>query len=468
VSAGAARQEARPGAGRRRRPIARAGGWIAAALIVAQAAAGQGPAAAAPAPADGPVVIHAGTLLDRPGQPPRHQATLVVREGRIAAVREGFLTPEAAGAAGAAVVDLRDRFVLPGLIDCHVHLASDRGGVERQLAEVTESVAGRAYEAAVNARKTLLAGFTTVRNLGDDDGVVLALRDAVAGGKLAGPRILDAGNSISATSGHVDPTLGYAERLWPALDDGGNLCDGPESCRRAVRRQVRRGVDVIKLAITGGVNSRIGLGLGAQMFEDEAKALVETAHLYGKKVAVHAHGADGIAMALAAGADSIEHGTLLDGAGLELFRRSGAFYVPTLSTINGYKERLAANPNAYTPEVKAKIEWRIGITGQALRKAVPAGVKIAFGTDAGVSKHGRNADEFLLMVEHGMTPAAAIAAATVNAAELLGLAGEIGTLEPGKRADLVAVAGDPLRDVAALREVVLVMKDGAVAHSAPR
>ncbi|HET9300776.1 MAG TPA: amidohydrolase family protein, partial [Candidatus Polarisedimenticolaceae bacterium] len=183
---------------------------------------------------------------------------------------------------------------------------------------------------------------------------------------------------------------------------------------------------------------------------------------YGKKVAVHAHGADGIVLALRHGADSIEHGTLLDDEGIELLKKTGAFYVPTLSTINGYKERLARDPQAYTPEVRAKIDWRISVTGQALRKAFPRGVKIAFGTDAGVSRHGRNADELLLMVEHGMPPREAIKAATVNAADLLGLGAEVGTLEPGKRADLIAVEGDPLADVSVLQRVRFVMKDGVV------
>jgi imidazolonepropionase-like amidohydrolase len=225
---------------------------------------------------------------------------------------------------------------------------------------------------------------------------------------------------------------------------------------------VARGVDVIKIATTGGVNSRIGAGLGQQMFEDEARAIVETARLYGKKVAVHAHGVDGVKVALAAGVDSIEHGTTLDDESLELFRKSGAYYVPTLSTVNGYLERIAADPNAYAPAVRAKVDWRIRITGESLRKAVPRGVKIAFGTDAGVSKHGRNADEFELMVKHGMTPAQALEAATVNAADLLGLSAEVGTLEPGKRADLIAVEGDPLRDVTVLKRVRYVMKDGTV------
>jgi imidazolonepropionase-like amidohydrolase len=230
-----------------------------------------------------------------------------------------------------------------------------------------------------------------------------------------------------------------------------------------VRLQVRRGADVIKIATTGGVNSRIGSGLGAQMFDDEAKAIVETARLYGKKVAVHAHGADGINMALAAGAASIEHGTMLDDESVRLFKRGGAYLVPTLSTVNGYLERLAADPNAYSADVLPKIRWRIGITGKNLEKAHPAGVKIAFGTDAGVSKHGRNADEFELLVRHGMTPAAAIQAATTNAADLLGLGAEVGSLEPGKRADLIAVTGDPTRDVTVLKRVGFVMKDGRIA-----
>ena len=412
----------------------------------------------APAPPQTDVVIHAGTLLDRPGKEPRRNATLFVRNGRITAVQDGFAKPTE----GATVIDLRDHFVLPGLIDCHVHLDSDRAGIEGQLASVTDSPAISALEAAWNARKTLNAGFTTVRNLGSGDGVTLALRDAIAKGWAVGPRIMDAGSGISTTSGHMDPTLGFREELHPVFEEDRTTCDGADDCRRAVRKQISRGVDLIKIATTAGVNSRIGLGLGAQMFDDEVKAIVETAHLYGKKVAVHAHGADGIAMALRAGADSIEHGTLIDEEVLKLFRTSKAYYVPTLSTVNGYLERIAANPNAYAPEVRKKIDWRIGITGEALRKAVPAGVKIAFGTDAGVSKHGRNADEFELMVKHGMTPAAAIQAATTNAADLLGLADQVGSLEPGKSADVIAVSGDPLSDVTTLKKVQFVMRDGKV------
>jgi imidazolonepropionase-like amidohydrolase len=404
-------------------------------------------------------LIQAGRLLDRPGNAPRGASTIVVRDGKIEAVREGFVGAEAFP--GARVIDLRQHFVLPGLIDSHVHLESDRAGDAGLVEAATNSDAYFAYEAALNARKTLLAGFTTVRNLGTAGGVTLALRDAVAAGKVPGPRILDAGDSISTTSGHSDATLGLAPLIGEHIPTR-NLCDGVEACRRAVRLQIGRGVDVIKIMTTGGVNSRIGVGVGKQIFDDEAQALIETAHLYGKKVAVHAHGADGINVALKYGADSIEHGTLIDDESIKLFLKSGAYYVPTLSTINGYKERIAADPNAYPPDVRAKIDWRISITGQALEKAYPRGVKIAFGTDAGVSRHGRNADEFELMVKHGMPPAQAIKAATLNAADLLGLSALTGSIEPGKQADVIAVSGDPLADVKVLKRMAFVMKNGQV------
>ncbi|HEV7234513.1 MAG TPA: amidohydrolase family protein, partial [Sphingorhabdus sp.] len=408
--------------------------------------------ATTPLAAQTPVtVIHAGKLLDRPGSAPRGPSTIVVRDGKVAEVLNGHQpAPD-----GATLIDLKDEFVLPGLIDSHVHLDSDAGGNAALVERVTDSPARAAFRAAANAKKTLMAGFTTVRNLGDGTGATLALRDAVAAGDLPGPRILDAGLSISTTSGHMDGTLSLSEDLHSAVTQE-NLCDGPESCRQAVRRQIRRGADVIKIATTGGVNSRIGAGLGRQAFDDEIKALVDTAHLYGKKMAVHAHGKDGVDAALAAGADSIEHGTMIDDATIALFKRSGAYYVPTLSTVNGYIERLAANPNAYPPDVLAKVKWRIEVTGKSLAKAYPAGVKIAFGTDAGVSKHGKNADEFELMVKHGMPAGAAIQAATINAATLLGVDKEVGSLEPGKAADMIAVAGDPTADVTVLKNVAFV------------
>ena len=412
------------------------------------------------AAAAAPTLIQAGTLLDKPGQAPRGASTVVVEDGKIKAVLDGFVSADRYP--GATVIDLRQSFVLPGLIDSHVHLVSDRAGTEGALASVTTSAAAWAYEAEVNAGKTLNAGFTTVRNLGDSrDGITLALRDAINKGWVKGPRIIDAGTSISATSGHMDGRLGYADWVQEGVHTD-NVCDSMDSCRKAVRLQVGRGVDVIKIATTGGVNSKIGAGVGKQMFDDEAKALIDTAHLYGKKVAVHAHGKDGVDLALAMGADSIEHGTLLDEGSVKLFLKSGAYYVSTMSTVNGYKERLAANPNAYEPAVLEKIKWRINITGKSFKLAHERGVKIAFGTDAGVSKHGRNADEFDYMVQFGMSPADAIKSATVNAADLLGVSSVAGTLEAGKAADIIAVSGDPLKDVRVLKQVPFVMVAGKV------
>ena len=338
-------------------------------------------------------------------------------------------------------------------------LSSDRGGEAGLLSFVREEPQMNALEAQMNGMKTLRAGFTTVRNLGDD-GATLALREAIKRGWVQGPRIIDAASSISTTGGHMDGRGGLNDDLVAHLPAPENLCDSVETCRKVVRRQIDRGADVIKFATTGGVNS--GTGLATRMYEDEAKALVDTAHAYGRKVAVHAHGADGIKLALRAGADSIEHGTVMDDEILKLFKQRGTYYVPTLSTVNGYLERLAANPNAYAPDVKKQIDWRIGITGQSLAKAWPAGVKIAFGTDAGVSKHGRNADEFELMVKYGMPPVEALKAATVNAADLLGVSSEAGTIEPGKSADIIAVAGDPLADVTVLKKVDFVMARGEV------
>jgi imidazolonepropionase-like amidohydrolase len=402
-----------------------------------------------------PIYIQAGRLIAVPGEAPHGPSTIVVDKGRIREVHDGFR----AAPPNARLVDLRGKTVLPGLIDSHVHLRSDRAGQEAAAAALNDSDELRALETYWNGMKTLQAGFTTVRNLGDSGGT-FALRDAIALGWVKGPRIIDAGESISTTAGHMDFRNGVSDELAERLPTPDNLCDGVEQCRRVVRHQIGRGADVIKIATTGGVNS--GTGLGPRMYADEARALIETAHSLGRKVAVHAHGADGIKLALRAGADSIEHGTVMDDEVIRLFKQTGAYYVPTLSTVNGYLERIAANPKAYRPEVRKQIDWRIGITGDSLRKAVPAGVKIAFGIDAGVSKHGRNADEFELMVKHGMTPAQALVAATVNAAELLGLSTEIGTIKPGKSADLIGVTGDPLTDVTVLKKVEFVMARGEI------
>lgn len=418
-------------------------------LIAALVAACAVPALAAP------TYIHAGRLIAVPGQAPRGPATIVVDEGRVQSVQDGFVPAPA----GAATIDLKARTVLPGLIDSHTHLSTDRAGNEGLAAAMTDSLPLNAHETYWNGMKTLRAGFTTVRNLGDDQGKVLALKEAIRRGWVMGPRIIDAGESISTTGGHMDGRVGLADDVH-ALVGTENLCDGADDCRRAVRRQIGRGADVIKFATTGGVNS--GTGLATRMFDDEARALIETAHAYGRKVAVHAHGAEGIKLAVRVGADSIEHGTMIDDEIVKLMKEHQTFYVPTLSTVNGYLERLAANPNAYPPAIKAQIDWRIGVTGKALQKAFPAGVKIAYGTDAGVSKHGRNADEFELLVKYGMPPAEALKAATVNAAQLLGVDKETGTIEAGKAADIIAVSGDPLADITVMKAVNFVMARGTV------
>jgi imidazolonepropionase-like amidohydrolase len=402
-----------------------------------------------------PTYIHAGRVIAVPGQAPRGATTIVVDQGRIVSLQDGFVpVPD-----GVTAIDLKDKTVLPGLIDSHTHLASDRAGNEGIVAFVTENLPMHSYETYWNGMKTLRAGFTTVRNLGDDGGKVLALKEAIKRGWVQGPRIVDAGESISTTGGHMDSRVGMADELHGLMGTE-NLCDGADDCRRAVRRQIGRGADVIKFATTGGVNS--GTGLATRMIDEEAKALVETAHAYGRKVAVHAHGLDGIKLAVRAGADSIEHGTTIDEETAKMMAKAGTYYVPTLSTVNGYLERLAANPNAYPPAIKAQIDWRIGVTGKSLQIAYPLGVKIAYGTDAGVSKHGRNADEFELLVKFGMPPAEAIKAATVNAAALLGVDKETGTLEAGKAADIIAVSGDPLADVKVLKAMKFVMSRGEV------
>ena len=403
-------------------------------------------------------VIHAGNLIDVPGEEMRGPSTILVENGLIVSVTDGLESPPD----GVTLIDLTDVTVLPGLIDSHVHLTSDSTGNAGFLENFVRTDNWFTLNAYVNGMKTLRAGFTTVRNLGDYTGATEALSTAVAEDLVMGPRILDAGKPISATTGHMDSAVGLRPDFRPMMNLQGNTCDGVADCRRAVREQVANGADVIKFAITGGVNSRIGAGLGAQMHEDEARAIVETARLYNKKVAVHAHGADGAMLALKLGVDSIEHGTIFSDELVEAWAKSDTYYVPTLMTVNSYVTRVAAGLENEAPSVAKKIQWRIEITGKSLQKFVPAGVKIAFGTDAGVWRHGENADEFRLMVENGMTPESALIAATINAADLLGLSDEIGTIEAGKSADIIAVAGDPLKDVSVYKAPQFVMARGNV------
>lgn len=409
------------------------------------------------------LVLHCGELLTVPGRPPTRQATALVKDGRIVRIAPGFLTPDALGpdGAGAEVIDLKDRFVLPGFIDCHTHITWEMSRNSR-LEGVEKSDADQALDGVVFARRTLEAGFTTIRNVGSTGRASFSLRDAINAGKVVGPRILEAGQAITPTGGHGDGTHGYREGLFEMPGAMQGVADGPDECRKAVRAQVKRGADVIKLTATGGVLSATGAGLAQAFDDDELKAICETAHHLGRKVAAHAHGADGIKAALRAGVDSIEHGTFLDDEAIALFKERGAFYVPTILAGVTVGEIAAAPDSYFLPAVKAKALQVGPVIQSAFAKAYKAGVRVAFGTDSGVSHHGENGREFLLMVEQGMKPEEAIVAATVGAAELCGLSKEIGTIEAGKAADIVAVKGNPLEDIARIRDVRFVMRDGRV------
>lgn len=432
---------------------------LAFALAASAAAHAQAPAATGSAPAAAPPVthVHAGTLLAIPGQPPRRNATVVVRGGRIEAVLDGF----APAPPGGRVVDLRDRFVLPGLIDLHVHVFQLGQPLRARVEALNRDFETVAFGGAKNARITLEAGFTTVRDLGSDGRAIRALAQAIEQGDQVGPSIVYAGRMVSITAGHGDPANGVAREFAPALREAGTgVCDGADACRRAVREQIAMGAGVIKFAATGGVGSNIAAGLGQQMSLDEMKAIVETAHQFGLRATAHAHGADGIKAALSAGVDSIEHCTFMDAEAHALFRRNGAYCVPTALAPLAAAEQ--ARRGERPPATLAKAEEAAAAHAKNLAAAVQAGVPIAFGTDSGVFEHGVNGREFKLLVDAGMTPMQAIRAATVVAADQLGRAARIGSIEAGKDADLIAVEGDPLADVTRLERVDFVMRRGTV------
>lgn len=411
----------------------------------------------------GTLVLHCGQLLAEPGQPPRGESTLVITDGVITSVYDGIAFIDAAPDQPAIQhIDLTDKFVLPGLIDCHTHLTGQLVPMQMRLRkQLTEDSTHAAIDGTHYARVTLMAGFTTVRNVGSDGASIYALRDRIAQGVIPGPRILAAGKSISVTGGHADPTNGINPSLSPALESVDGIANGPDEFRRATRERIRQGSDLIKITSTGGVLSNTAAGLGQQMFDDEIEAVVETAHMMGRKVACHAHGTDGINAALRAGVDSIEHGTYLDDESIRLFKETGAYLVPTIHAGKFVGEK-ASDPEWFNPAIKEKAQAVGPIIQGAFGKAHKAGVKIAFGTDVGVGEHGTNALEFVYMTEAGMSASDAIKSATVSAADLLGIGETVGRLAKGYQADIIAVDASPLEDVTELQRVTFVMKGGVV------
>jgi imidazolonepropionase-like amidohydrolase len=389
----------------------------------------------------------AGTVLT--------EMTVVVTGSTVTSVEKGYVQ----AGAGDKVIDLKNRTVMPGLIDSHVHLEGETSP-NAQLKEFTRSAADIAFESTVHAKTTLMAGFTTVRDVGGT-GVNIALRNAIRKGLVVGPHVYTAGKIISSTGGHADPTHGYRDGLHADPEYTETVADGKDACIKAVRQMYKEGADLIKITASGGVLSLEKDGLGAQFSDEELKAIVQTAKDYGMAVAAHAHGAEAIKRAIRAGVTSIEHGTFMDDEAIALFKEHGTWYVPTI--IAGKSVADSAKKPGYFPAIIAQKALLVGpIIQGTFAKAYKAGVKIAFGTDAGVYAHGKNWMEFVYMTEAGMPPLEAIRCATVNAAELIGISNMTGTIEPGKWADIVAVEGDPVKDIHAMGQMRFVMKEGVV------
>ena len=401
-------------------------------------------------------LIHAGKLVDVEDGKVLTEQTIIIDGEKISAVEAGFRQP----AAGDTVINLSQHTVMPGLMDMHTHFYT-------QFSPTVYSEGQRLNEAdfalrgAVFAEKTLMAGFTTVRELGDSYHISVALRKAIGQGYVKGPRIYAAGKSIATTGGHADPTNGiaYAQMGDPGPKDG--VINGPDEARKAVRQRYKEGADLIKLTGTGGVLSVAKSGTNPQFTDAEFAAVVETAKDYEMKVAVHAHGKEGMERAIKAGVDSIEHGTYMDNATFALMRKHGTYYVPTISAGKWAAEKAAIS--GFFPELVRPKAANIGkLIQQTFANAYKAGVKIAFGTDAGVFPHGENWREFVYMTEAGMPAMAAIQSATIEGARLLGVEAELGSISSGKIADIIAVPGDPLQDIKLMGDVRFVMKAGTV------
>jgi imidazolonepropionase-like amidohydrolase len=426
--------------------LAKPFGFLLLALLTATAALGQ---QAAPAPSR--TVIRAGQLLDvRTGKTLANQA-IVVEDGKIVSVG-----PDSGAAAGATVIDLLSKTVLPGLIDAHTHITYDpKFGYDR----LAISLPREALIGAKNARVTLLAGFTTIRNVGADGFSDIALRDAINAGDIPGPRIDASGPALSITGGHCDDNLLPYE--WHATEIG--VADGVENVQHKVREIIKYGADVIKVCATGGVLSLGDNPQASQFTQEELRAIIADAHRLGRKVAAHAHGAQGILWATEAGVDSIEHGSYIDDAGIAAMKQRGTYLVPTLYLSDWFLEN-APKMNVL-PSMLAKGKEVMPAARKNIAHAFASGVKVGFGTDAAVYPHGLNAHEFAVMVKLGLTPLQSIQAATVNDADLLGWSDKVGVIEPNHYADIIAVDGDPLADVTTLERVKFVMKGGVVYKS---
>lgn len=400
-------------------------------------------------------IIYCGQLIDVKKNEVQKEMTIVVDKNKILDVTKGYATASASD----KIIDLKTKTVMPGLIDMHVHAESEtkRGAVGDRF---IQNPADIAFESIKFMKVTLMAGFTTVRDLGGT-GVNISLRNAIAKGNVVGPRIFTAGKSIATTGGHADPTNGYRKDLMGNPGPAEGVINGPEDAYQAVRQRYKEGSDCIKITATGGVLSQAKDGSNAQFTEEEIKAVVAAAKDYGFKVAAHAHGAEGIKRAIRGGVNSIEHGTYMDEEGMNLMKEFGTWYVPTI--IAGKSTGDSAKIPGYYSDIVTPKALAVGPNIQAtFAKAYKAGVKIAFGTDAGVYAHGKNWMEFIYMTEAGMPILEAIHCATVNAAELLGSPDQLGSIEKGKLADIIAVDGDPTKDVKAMGKVNFVMKDGVV------
>lgn len=405
-------------------------------------------------------IIHAGTLLAVPGEPTKAEQSLVIHNGIIVEIRDGYIGPGDLDVEGEVemIHDLMDKFVLPGLIDMHVHLTGQIGPGSRTEGFYMED-SEIALRASMFALRTLKAGFTTVRNAGADPTIMIGLKNSIEKGYVLGPRIIYA-NPVIINGGHGDAS-GFRAELMDFIQSD-SVCTGAVECAKSTRNAIKLGGDWIKVAATGGVLTNTNTGTGQQMTNEELEAIVAAATAMGRKVAAHAHGADGIKAALRAGVATIEHGTMMDDEAIELFLETGAYYVPTILAGHTVME-IAKNTDILPPKIAEKALLVGPMIQDAVRRAHEGGVKIAFGTDSGVSKHGDNAKEFELMVAAGMTPEEAIISATINAADALDMSDQIGTLEVGKSADLIGVSGDPREDVSELMDVDFVMIKGKIA-----